>query len=694
MNTLYHKASECLYVSRDKVVYVYPHDESGHCYYMVSKEESIRCFLVLIEFEIAVLGYEANNLKLISRYNWYEINNVIYESNNYNCLTIGLSTVERFYEPKNPNSPYGIYILYMYILGIIFTKSSKSAQNLKIQEAIKQHVLKVSPILLKYFCTIPDYEIETEIRRLYYSMKKEIVTFDLSFFNNPENVLIPNILKFIGFMPGVSQVILPRNYHWDLIASFIRENKCVEHVTFNTAIDNDFPKVFSALTSTANNVIKSISFSNTVFDNESLYHINQLFLKHEFERVEFNGCFEAYNINSIVNECNSFYALRNITFKDINCFNQGNFIRFFLRASSIAFINCDIDISKLLPYIKDSQFTSLYIDGGFAASDCFSDEKLYFQSHLKKIAFRNIQWLDNSFWCCWRTLIIGPHLINNITIDLSYGKFLGNYCDNLFDSTREYHMQYNKRITHVIGLKLDGYPVTDKLIDMLPLFTKLNTLSLNESFYGINCTCLDKFGDYLSTNQVIQAVYMRGSSKSRMSYSRQLKTSFLDKLKNNKSIRKFDISDQSIGEENLIELSHVLKSTNIQECHYDGQNITKVEIFCTFFQNLYGRATPYINIEWPHRDVSNLRTFCNLSNTDINKLRLYYKQCVGYKPFLEFGELELPYNYNEPDLDNIINGNIWKINIPYESHKNTEDDSHDKYQIKNLFEKLVSGTEI
>lgn len=399
----------------------------------------------------------------------------------------------------------------------------------------------------------------------------------------------------------------------DVLIQYITLNSTIQTLIFSQEMDDEiFDKIFLAISSNNSTFINSICFENIKLSSHKIQAISTFIEDHRIDLLSMIKCDILSHINLVVEMISQHGTnITKLKIQSINIYRNPLHVGEFTNITHLQLRRCGVDVGNFLNQL------SLYSKTRIEAVDLsynFATEKISEKCNLpfsmSRLVLENIEWNENNFANLLKVATSAP---SQISLHLGGARLIDNDWDSVFKTINQLNP------THLLCLGWRENPVHQNFADFIEKSSNLAYLSI-AGCPNIHAT---RLLDVVAQHPSLQLLDCHGTSNNKLG---PVNGQIILKLKNSKTLRRFDISNNNLGSSLMSKIYTILPTIkHLRVVLLDKNDIQQSETFNDLISFLTSRKEATC-VQFPEFDIKHLVELKLISESQVNKSKNLFKK--------------------------------------------------------------------
>lgn len=605
--------------------------------------------LLITESTIFVLTQSQEKMRALCKIQWPFVTKIAMTSNS----SFHINYQSGNFQAEHPNSSLIVSKIFNYLKDILF---QDELPEIHIDNSF---LVSTPPIQCPqlhrflYFTTKLNMNPPQKLIKKY---KEELKNNQmLDFFSYPSvSTYIDLLMDSITIGPSIESISLPSastHLIWQNFEKIVKYNHKLNKVIFHETINHNFLKLAENIPHT----IETITFCDSDFQEEHSQALYSFLRNANVHDLTFYNCCSFQFIRKLFEsgDLNFVTTFSMVYIEDIDASLIYNHLR---NLKKLKVSNTDTDISIFINSLPETTtIEKLSIKSAAAIQPINTDFTI--PKTLHSITLEKIRWEQTTFFDCYFFFV--QHVP---TRDLCLNFSSANPPDKIWKNFFEMLPQFltSKKFPKIQKLKFESNPIKLPFIQFLKALTHLQKLSLSKSLDQEN---MEAIGQFLSSCTTLKSLNLSGNQTGALGPSI---VQLLNYIQKNKSIEKFDVSNNNFGDQGLHALQELLMSNKlINNICFSGNKIEMPDSLFSFFDQMEARNLP-LKFDFPKDEIDYLKRKRKIRSAGIQRLKKSYEriQEIQNDDGKQDDVMSFDSSHQNDSLDDLVNGSEWKLPYP------------------------------
>ena len=423
--------------------------------------------------------------------------------------------------------------------------------------------------------SINRYPPQTFLDELQAYLKTEPTEFYISQFKDINNY-IEVLLESIEIEPLITCLVFTGEQqinHWNLLSVFIRNNTTIKRIIISENVNRGFVDFCAALSKNDKSSLKRIDFMNVTFLPEHIEALDKMIRIHHFLSLSFTNCNidkSKSNFITLLNSNENGINVVSLHFTSMNLSKSLDFSAATFQLSFLSLRGCCLQLSTLFTQMKNTRIVKADFSKNRSTEPIPID--IEFPKTLKFLCLNDIQWNYTNFSVLFKIISF-----NQIEMGLSIAR--AEMSENDWVSSFDFLSSLGK--TNLISLNWRENPIHYKLCHFIAKSSRIWFCS----FAGCHLPCDGSLARLIASCQSIKALDIHGTVNNKLNENGY---SLLKSILSS-NIEYLDISNNNLGNKNILLLAKILTKPSLKQILIDKNNFTSPKIALLFQNSILSR---------------------------------------------------------------------------------------------------------
>ncbi|OHS93440.1 hypothetical protein TRFO_40295 [Tritrichomonas foetus] len=504
------------------------------------------------------------------------------------------------------------------MLATIFAPEERPELNIS-HSVIQNMRPKENPPLwrLKFKAYLHNKNVPEEIGNVYKKINyNEPLNFGV-FANFSE--LFEEILDSFLVQPKVKNVIFQNvSIDWAQIAVFVKQNLNLTKLEFNLPIDPNFIFFADALAENENTKIKTLRFFDQDIGADFASPLSKIILSQKIENLGIVNQLTSSGYQALTPLLLDLSEFQSITTFDISgckCLVPEFILIQLINLTCLKMNSCQIDLCVLFEDLSKNRhipLTDLYVCDNYCSKDL--DINFTLSNNIRNFTADNVVWNGDSLSKFFQIVSNDSDRafnlsLKNCQITVQDWELLDEFLQNFYSDS-------------IQTLDFSGNQIESGFCTFLNNSSNLTKLIV-EGVFCLFDSSIEIFSKYISTNNTLEELYIRGTEARYMGESAKF---LLNALKTNNCLQILDISHNKIGPQVCSMIGDTVdKNSTLTNIYFDSNNPYDLFALRTLVSRV-SKMNTAVGIHLPMTDLYQMKASNLIRDNDICEMNTTLKE--------------------------------------------------------------------